>query len=70
MTIEIPQWTFVTKEQETTLVKFAVVVDGIVQQIMNVNLAQASLWILNPEVVRCNDLTVPGDTKADAIAGV
>jgi len=70
MTIEIPQWTFVTKDQEATLIKFAVCVDGVVQQIMDVNLAQAALWILNPEVVRCNDLTVPGDSKADAIAGV
>jgi hypothetical protein len=70
MTIEIPQWTFVTKDQETTLIKFAVCVDGVVQQIMDVNLAQAALWILNPEVVRCNDLAVPGDSKADAIAGV
>jgi hypothetical protein len=70
MTIEIPQWTFVTKDQEATLIKFAICVDGVVQQIMDVNLAQAALWILNPEVVRCNDLVVPGDSKADAIAGV
>lgn len=70
MTIEIPQWTFVTKDQESTLVKFAICVDGVVQQIMDVNLAQAALWILNPQVVRCNELTVAGDSQADAIAGV
>jgi hypothetical protein len=70
MTIEIPQWTFVTREEEATRVKFALCVDGVVQQIMDVGLAQAALWVLNPVVVRCNDLAVPGDSQADATAGV
>jgi hypothetical protein len=70
MTIEIPQWRLVSKEQEDITVKFAICLEGTVQQIMEVSLAQAALWILNPEVVRCNDLAVPGDSQADAIAGV
>lgn len=70
MTIEIPQWRLVSKEQEDIKVKFAICLEGTVQQIMEVSLSQAALWILNPEVVRCNDLAVPGDSQADAIAGV
>jgi|GEM_PF-3503675 hypothetical protein len=70
MTIEIPQWTFVTKEEEATKVRFAICVDDTVQQIMEVNLAQAALWVLNPVVVRCNDLATPGDSRADAVAGL
>ena len=70
MTIEIPQWTMVTAGQDATKIKFAICVDGVVQQIMEVSLAQAALWILNPVVVRCNELAAPGDSQADAIVGV
>jgi hypothetical protein len=70
MTIQIPQWTFVTREEESIKVKFAICVDGIVQQVMDVGLAQAALWVLNPQVVRCNDLTAPGDLQTDAVTGV
>jgi hypothetical protein len=70
MTIEIPQWTLVTAGQDATKIKFAICVDGVVQQIMDVSLAQAALWVLNPVVVRCNELAIPGDSQADAIVGV
>ena len=66
----IPAWTRVTAENSTEKIHFAVCLDGIVQQVMNIAPAQAGLWIENPTVVLCNPDAQPGDTIEIATAGL
>jgi len=54
MTTAIPAWTKVT-----------LILDGVVQQVMKVNVQTASLLLENPQIVRCKDEAEAGQTAEE-----
>jgi hypothetical protein len=67
MTIDIPAWDKVSAGEPAPTIPFALILDGVVQQIMNTNVTTASLLLENPQIIRTNDYTVVGDTADSAV---
>jgi hypothetical protein len=44
---------------------FALILDGVVQQIMKTNVATASLLLEGPQIVRCKDDAIAGQTAEE-----
>ena len=66
MTIDIPVWDKVSAGEPAPTIPFALILDGVVQQVMNTNVT-ASLLLENPQIIRTNDYTVVGDTADSAV---
>jgi hypothetical protein len=65
MTTAIPAWTKVTAGEEPGIISFALILDGVVQQVMKVNVQTASLLLENPQIVRCKDEAEAGQTAEE-----
>jgi hypothetical protein len=66
MTTAIPSWEKIGPGQETGKVSFALVLDGVVQQVMTTNVQTASLLLENPQIIRCKDDAEAGMTVEEA----
>jgi hypothetical protein len=66
MTTAIPAWTKISAGDEPGTVAFALVLDGIVQQVMKTNVATASLLLEGPQIIRCKDNAEAGQTAEQA----
>jgi hypothetical protein len=66
MTNNIPAWERIAPGEPAPTVAFALILDGIVQQVMSTNTSTASLLLENPQIVRCNYDTVVGMTAEEA----
>lgn len=66
MTENIPTWERIGSGEGPAQIPFALVLDGIVQQVMSTNLATASLLMENPEIIRCKDSAEIGMTAEEA----
>jgi hypothetical protein len=65
MTTAIPAWTKISAGEEQGTVSFALILDGVVQQIMKTNVATASLLLEGPQIVRCKDDAIAGQTAEE-----
>ena len=65
MTTSIPAWSRVVVGAEPGVVSFALCLDGVVQQVMKVNVQTASLLLENPQIVRCKDEAEAGQTAEE-----
>ena len=65
MTTAIPAWTKISAGEEPGIISFALILDGIVQQVMRVNVATASLLLENPIIARCKDDAEVGQTAEE-----
>lgn len=71
MTVSLPQWNAITEGQEVgSDVPFAMVLNGVVQQVMFVNIPTASLLVEGPEFVLCSPTATAGMTVAEATANM
>lgn len=66
MTIAVPAWDRIPAGADPGKVAFALVLDGVVQQVMTTNVQTASLLLENPQIVRCKDDAEPGMTVEQA----
>lgn len=71
MAIELPTWNAITAGQEIgSDVAFALCLDGVVQQVVFVNIPTASLLVENPTIVMCSPTAAAGMTLEEATAGM
>jgi hypothetical protein len=66
MTNNIPAWERVSPGDPAPTVNFALILDGIVQQVMSTNTSTASLLLENPKIIRCKYEAEVGMTEAEA----
>lgn len=66
MTTAIPTWSRLAAGAEQGTISFALVLDGVVQQIMKTNIQTASLLLENPQIIRCKDDAETGQTIEEA----
>jgi hypothetical protein len=66
MTNNIPAWERVSQGESAPTVSFALILDGIVQQVMATNTTTASLLLENPKIIRCSYDAEVGMTEAEA----
>ena len=66
MTENIPTWERIGSGEGPAQIAFALVLDGIVQQIMSTNVATASLLLEGPQIIRCKDDAEVGMTVEQA----
>lgn len=71
MTQSLPKWNAITAGEEVgPSIPFAMVLNGVVQQVMFVNIPTASLLVEGPEFVRCSPLATTGMTVEEATANM
>lgn len=66
MATAIPSWTKISAGEEQGTISFALILDGVVQQIMKTNVQTASLLLEGPEIIQCKDDAEVGQTVAEA----
>jgi hypothetical protein len=70
MTNNIPAWERIGSGEGPAQIAFALVLDGIVQQVMSTNTATASLLLEGPQIIRCKDDAEVGMTAEEAAYSV